>query len=498
MADPTPEQKALETIQADLQKTAVELGAELKKRDDQIATQGKASEETASRVNQLFDQVKSLQEAQAEHAKSLQKRVDDMEALMKRPGGGGADPEQKSIGARFVESEARKLFLGSGVKNINMGVEGSLLHRKTLLDTGQISPQIQRDPMIVVPERVLRMRDLLPSDRTSTPQGEYYEETGFNAGTTQAVTSITQTAGLATITTTAAHGWGSIGEFAQVTLAGANQADYVGSFRMKIVTSTTATFAVDSGATTPATGTIVAYKQQTHGAAAPVAEGSLKPEARMQLTLRNWIAQFIAHWLPATRQVLSDNDQLRAFIDNRLLYGLDFVIERQLLYGDGSSPNLQGILTHPRVQSYAWSEGPLTTDTQIDAIRRAMTRALLAEYPVTGLVVHPYDWESIELMKGSDDHYLAISMIDSAGISRFFRVPAVETPSIEAGTSLVGAFAQGGQIWDMEEGNIRVADQHSDHFVKNMVAILAEARLGVAWYRPEAFVKVTLDQAPSA
>jgi hypothetical protein len=48
------------------------------------------------------------------------------------------------------------------------------------------------------------------------------------------------------------------------------------------------------------------------------------------------------------------------------------------------------------------------------------------------------------------------------------------------------------------EGNIRVSEQHSDFFVRNAIAILAEERLALAVKRPESFVEVSLDSAPEA
>jgi hypothetical protein len=497
---PTPaEQKTLDTLASDFQKTATALEAAIAKRDEQIATQGKATEEQAAKVNKLFDDLKSLQDSESAERAKLRKELDELIANSGRPGAPGVGDE--SPGALFTNSDALKRFRESQVANINMRVKGAMVpsRSKTLLDSTGIAPQAQRDPIIPAPSRVLTLRDLIPSARTSVPSGEYYEEMGFSAGVGAAVTSIAHVAGLATITMAAAHGWGYVGQKVNVTISGAVQADYNGTFLVTITTTTAGTFAVDSGATTPATGTILAYKSQTQGAAAGVAEGALKPEAQLSFTLRNWYAQVIAHWLPVTRQVVMDNDQLRAMVDNRLLYGLGHKEEVDLLYGDGASPNLQGILTHARRQTYTWSTGATlpVPDTKIDAIRKAMTLAQIAEYPVTGGVFHPLDWQDIELAKGDDGHYLVISSIDNAGVTRFFRVPVVVTTAIAPGTGLVGAFAQAAQLWDLEEGNIRVSDQHSDNFTKNLLTILAEERVGVAWYRPEAFVEVAFDAAPS-
>lgn len=68
-----------------------------------------------------------------------------------------------------------------------------------------------------------------------------------------AVTSITQTAGTATVTSTTPHQL-ITGDVAII--AGANETEYNGSKTVTVLTSTTFTFTVDSSTTSPATGTI--------------------------------------------------------------------------------------------------------------------------------------------------------------------------------------------------------------------------------------------------
>ena len=62
----------------------------------------------------------------------------------------------------------------------------------------------------------------------------------------------------------------------------------------------------------------------------------------------------------------------------------------------------------------------------------------------------------------------------------------------------MGAFGTGAQLYDRQQANIRVSEQHSDFFVRNAVVILAEQRLALAVKRPEAFVKDTFNSAPAA
>ena len=72
-----------------------------------------------------------------------------------------------------------------------------------------------------------------------------------------------------------------------------------------------------------------------------------------------------------------------------------------------------------------------------------------------------------------------------------WRQPVVDSPAMPEGTFLTGAWGLGAQLYDREQGSIRVADQHADFFIRNAVAILAEERLALAVKRPESFVKGT-------
>ncbi|MCP5883109.1 phage major capsid protein, partial [Klebsiella pneumoniae] len=76
--------------------------------------------------------------------------------------------------------------------------------------------------------------------------------------------------------------------------------------------------------------------------AAPVAEGTRKPES--DLTFEDAMARVIkiAHWIKATTEALDDVPALQSIIDQRLRYGLQFVEENQLLNGSGVGNNLNG------------------------------------------------------------------------------------------------------------------------------------------------------------
>ena len=207
----------------------------------------------------------------------------------------------------------------------------------------------------------------------------------------------------------------------------------------------------------------------------------------------------IAHWEAAHRNVLADEPQLRSIVDNELLYGLRLTEDNQILSGAGTGEDLTGILNTTGIQTYAWSAGATTPvkDTKADAIRRAATLAYLAYYEPTGIIVNPNDWEDIELTKNSQGTYLLAMSVAGGAESRVWRIPVIDTPAIASGTALIGAFGTGAQLYDREAATIRISEQHSDFFVRNAIVILAEERIALAVKRPESFVKVTFDAAPS-
>jgi HK97 family phage major capsid protein len=222
-----------------------------------------------------------------------------------------------------------------------------------------------------------------------------------------------------------------------------------------------------------------------------------KPNSTMSVVGVQAPVRTIAHYEVAHRNVLDDEPTLRGVIDSELLYGLRLVEDDQILNGDGLGSNLTGILATSGIQSHAWSAGSLD-DTRIDAIRRGITKSLLAYYEPTGMIIHPNDLEDIELTKDGNLNYLMVMSVSVGAEARLWRLPIVETPAIAEGSVLLGSFGIGATLYDRMEGTIRVSEQHSDFFVRNAVAVLAEERIALAVKRPESFVEVTLDGAPEA
>lgn len=230
----------------------------------------------------------------------------------------------------------------------------------------------------------------------------------------------------------------------------------------------------------------IEYVQETGftNLARPVTEAQAKPESNIEFELVSSPVRTIAHWVQASRQILADAPMLRSYIDGRLRYGLAYKEELQLLKGDGTGQNLHGIV--PQATAFDPAFTP-TFESRIDTIRLAMLQATLAEYPASGTVLHPTDWARIELTKDQEGRYVFANPLGLAGNVLWSR-PVVDTQAMDEGEFLTGAFMLGAQIFDREDATVEISTEDRDNFIKNMVTLLAEERVGLAVYRPEAFI----------
>lgn len=218
--------------------------------------------------------------------------------------------------------------------------------------------------------------------------------------------------------------------------------------------------------------------------AASAPENTLKAQSGITFAPKNAAVETIAHWIPASKQILDDAKALASFIDGRLRHGLALAEERQLLYGTGTGGDVHGIV--PQAQAFAPAI-TIADATPIDRIRLAILQAMLADYAADGIVLNPTDWAEIELTKDNEGRYIVGNAVNGIAPA-LWNLPIVQTTSMLAGDFLTGAFGMSAQIFDRETASVQVSTEDRDNFVKNMITIRAEERLAFAVYRPESFV----------
>jgi HK97 family phage major capsid protein len=237
-------------------------------------------------------------------------------------------------------------------------------------------------------------------------------------------------------------------------------------------------------------GNLIQYmKEKTFtNAAASVAEAGVKPESTLVFEAATSPVQKIAHWIPVTDEMLEDFAQTQSIIDARLRLGVDLTEEDQLLNGNGTPPQLRGLMNLVGLAA-AVARG---ADTNMDAIFKQVS-AIATNALITpdGFVMNPANWLTIQLAKNAQGNYLGSGPWAPAQAPTLWGLPGAITPAIVANTALVGAYRSSAQIF--RKGGVRVeaTNSHSDFFVKNLTAIRAEERLALAVYRDAAFGKVT-------
>lgn len=227
-------------------------------------------------------------------------------------------------------------------------------------------------------------------------------------------------------------------------------------------------------------------------AAAPVAEATAtsgssgaKPESALTMEIISEPVKTIAHWIPATRRALADAGQLRTIVDSFLRYGLDEELEDQILTGSGSGENFTGILNVSGTQAQPFATDLLTTT------RQARTKVRVGgDAAPTAYVMHPNDWEDLDLLQDNEARYY-FGGPSVLGSPRLWGLPVVESEGMTEGVSVCADWRLA-VLWDREAANILVSDSHSDFFVRNMLAVLAELRAAFGVLRPSAFVEIDL------
>lgn len=220
--------------------------------------------------------------------------------------------------------------------------------------------------------------------------------------------------------------------------------------------------------------------------AAETAEGGAKPESALDFTLHTDAVRKIATWIPVTDEMLDDVPMMESYVRERLGFMVKQREEYQLINGDGTAPNISGILDRSGIQTQARG-----TDPQPDAVYKAMTKVrVTGGAEPTALVVHPNDWQDIRLLRTADGMYIWGSPAE-AGPERIWGLTVRQTTAIAENTGLVGAFRPFAQVFRRSGITVEMTRDYDTYRTSNKALIIAESRLALAVYREEAFCQIT-------
>lgn len=235
------------------------------------------------------------------------------------------------------------------------------------------------------------------------------------------------------------------------------------------------------------------------GVIAPQTEGAAKSQLDIDFILKSASVETIAGFLRISLQMINDAAFMSSFISTRLVEKLKLVEDTQVLFGDGNTPNLNGIYT----QATAFAAGAFadhfptaSPGTQIDVLLVAINQAIIAEYSPTTLLLNPTDFTKLLMLKDANQRYI-LDYIVSGGLPSLAGVNLVQSTAMTAGNFLVGDFMYGTQLFDRESVNVKFGYEDSDNFTKNLVTLRVEERVGLVVANTLAFVKGTFGTTAS-
>lgn len=177
-------------------------------------------------------------------------------------------------------------------------------------------------------------------------------------------------------------------------------------------------------------------------------------------------------------EILQDGPELVNAIRSFLAEDVNIVTDTQLLSGNGTAPNLQGVLGVATDLNTEIGTQLLPGASHADVLRIGMTKIRIAgkgKFRPTHIVLHPTDVEALELTKASDGQYVLPPFVTSDGM-RIGGATVIENTAITAGTFLMGDFRK---LHVRRKGGVEVEITNSDvdDFTKDIITIKLRRRL---------------------
>lgn len=223
--------------------------------------------------------------------------------------------------------------------------------------------------------------------------------------------------------------------------------------------------------------------------AAETAEGAAKPQSAITFTTGTMPVSTVAHWIKITRQLAMDNAALAAYINRRMVYGVNLRVETQLLVGNGTAPNINGLLNTGNFTAHGYTAANLTsggyTNNRFDMLGAIIGDTQLADYPADTVIMNPADWWKARLTKDTTGAYL-LGVPGGSSVPMIFGLKVIVSSAMTAGKVWVGNLAQAATLHVREGMTVEMSDSDDTNFQLNLITIRAERRLALTVEKPAA------------
>ena len=234
--------------------------------------------------------------------------------------------------------------------------------------------------------------------------------------------------------------------------------------------------------------------------AAEKAEGTAAPEDAFSYTaITAPVAKFITT-LPITAELLEDQAGARAYFDGRLANHVLQRLEKQFIGGNGTAPNIQGVIGTTGVNQVQYTAGAFPANVGgklraiLEGIKDIEENGKL--FP-DAMVMSPGAYEALAGQVDGNNNFM-LGAAAQAGSPTIWGVPVVKSSQIGTAMSqntdvLIGKFGGGlAANHVFRRGmELQISDSAADgDFGKDILTVKASLRYASAIYKPQAFSKV--------
>ena len=219
--------------------------------------------------------------------------------------------------------------------------------------------------------------------------------------------------------------------------------------------------------------------ESVEGTLAAYGEGAL---AFTEVTVTN---RDIGTFLPVTDQQLEDVPGMVDILNNRLSYQVRARFEGQLLSGNGTPPNIEGITVVSGIQTQAKGSDDVATAI-LKGIGKVRANAFAEP---TAILIHPNDYTDLRALQASTGQWLFDGGMNFAGVPMLWGVPVVISAACTENTAVVVDLSYYSAI--VRRGATVELDRMGNDFKNGMKTVRATLRGCLAAYRPSAACKVT-------
>lgn len=222
-------------------------------------------------------------------------------------------------------------------------------------------------------------------------------------------------------------------------------------------------------------------------AAAETAEGSAMPQSSITFSPGTMPVSTVAHWIKISRQLAMDNAALAAYINRRMVYGVNLRVENQLIAGNGTSPNISGLTVAGNFVAHGYTAASLTAlglaNNRFDVIGKMIGDCAASDNPAEVIILNTADWWTLRLAKDGTGRYL-LGDPGANVVPMLFGLPVVASTALAAGKVWVGALRQAVTLHYREGIALDLSDSDGDNFTSGLVTIRAERRLAQTVDKP--------------